>query len=344
MKLQYGPVQLPPGYPSPDAPWPEAEAKGLWPKTPPPAFQQPTPAPTAQAPGQAPPGIAPAPEAFTTTPTLRPPKATKHEIALSGDFLLGQGQVTLPVGYSLKQSLGGLVQVQPTAVSASRSSDYYGGTISYSYGQTWYIDLSYVQGNSSGDQNINYGSLGEIRSHFSIDDQWYQAYVRYTFPGLRGKRLSAYLRVGATYVTAKLDDASLEPNVGRYSQHDKTDDIMGNLGFGLGYALYTSRHLRLGLQFEGEGFYGTRSQKSTEALSPDFGLEFQTADINNTLYGGIGRGTVRFEYRLGRSGLFKVFADGGYLGRYTKISYPDASAPNELLYGPYVKLGVRYAF
>jgi len=277
---------------------------------------------------------------FTTAPSLRAPKPTKHEVAVSGDFLLGQGQVTLPIGYSLKQA--GLPQIKPIAASASRSSDYYGGTLSYSYGQAWYVDLSYVKGKSSGDQAIDYGSLGHLNSAFSIDDQWYQGYVRYTFPGLRGKRLSAYIRAGATYVTATLDATSVEPT--RYAQNDKTDDILGNLGFGFAYQLYNSRHLRLRLQLEGEGFYGTRSQKSTETLGPDFQLSVQTADINNTLYGGIGRVTVGIEYRIGRSGLFKAFADGGFQGRYTKISYPDASAPNELLYGPYVKVGLRYAF
>jgi hypothetical protein len=54
--------------------------------------------------------------------------------------------------------------------------------------------------------------------------------------------------------------------------------------------------------------------------------------------------TVRFEYRLGRSGLFKVFADGGAQAKYTQIQYSGLGTFDELLWGPYVKLGVRYDF
>lgn len=307
-----------------------AEAKPV--ASPPPAQTQPSTQPPVEA-LSAPP------------PSLKAPKPTKHEISVSGDAFLGQGTVTLPFGYSLQQSLPG-ASVPVVAASFNRSSLYYGGTLSYSYGQSWYVDVSFAQGNSTGDQSTPVGWLGVLPSHFTIKDQWCQAYVRYTFPGLRGRRLSAYLRAGATYVTANLTDDATSPALGRYYQTDKTTDMLGNLGFGLGYSLYVSpgSRMRLGLQFEGEGFYGTRSQKSLETLSADEGVEFVTANINNSLYGGIARLTTRFEYRLGKSGLFRVFADGGAQGRYTLISYPGAGSHNEMLWGPYVKLGVRYAF
>ena len=44
------------------------------------------------------------------------------------------------------------------------------------------------------------------------------------------------------------------------------------------------------------------------------------------------------------SGLFKVFGEAGGEGRYTMITYPGGGSPNELLWGPYVKLGISYAF
>jgi hypothetical protein len=277
-------------------------------------------------------------------PTLAPPKATKNEVSASADFMLGQGTVTLPVGYSLNQSLGGSAGNIVGAFSVPRNSTYYGGTISYSYGQAWYIDLSYEQGQSSGSQSINTGSLGSLASNFTINDTWYQAYVRYTFPSLRGKRFSAYLRAGVSFVQSDLADDASSPAIKRYTQKDTTQDELGNLGFGLGYSLYTSHRLKVGLQLEGEGFFGTRSQDSLETLSADVGVKFVSDTIDNTLYGGIARATVRFEYRLGQSGLFKIFGDLGVQGRYTMIQYPGASAPDEMLYGPYVKVGIRYAF
>ena len=273
-------------------------------------------------------------------PTLAPPKATKNEISVSGDFSLGQGTVTIPLGYSLKAS-GSPIQLG--AFSLPRDSVYYGGTVSYSYGQAWYIDLSYEQGQSSGSQSIDAGRPGIVPSQFNINDTWYQAYVRYTFPSLRGKRFSAYLRAGVSFVQSDLTDLSHFPS-GLYKQTDTTQDMLANVGFGMGYSLYTSRRLKFGLQFEGEGFFGNRTQTSLENLQNNSDQVFVSAGIDNTLYGGIGRVTMRFEYRLGQSGLFKIFGDLGVQGRYTMIQYPGASAPDEMLYGPYAKLGIRYAF
>jgi hypothetical protein len=307
------------------------------------AQNQSPPAPAADASAAAPPPGTPTNDAGAMPPpTLQAPKPTKNEVSFSGDVMLGSGTVTLPLGYSLQKA----VSSSPLgAFSVPRSSTYYGGTISYSYGQAWYLDLSYAQGQSSGSQSIDVGSLGSLPSTFSIDDTWYQIYIKYAFPQLRGKRLSAYLRVGASYVTAQIKDASTLPlSNNTYLQTDNTTDLLGNLGFGLGYSLYSTRHLRLGLQLEGEGFYGVRSQQSLESLSKDTGLNFVSAGIDNSLYGGIGRVTFRAEYRLGQSGLFKIFAEVGGEGRYTMITYPGASAPDELLWGPYAKLGIRYAF
>ena len=138
-------------------------------------------------------------------------------------------------------------------------------------------------------------------------------------------------------------------SAGTYTQKDDTQDILGNVGFGLAYSLYTTHRLRIDLQGEVEGFYGERSQKSLETLSTITlgpGESFQTADLNNTLYGGIGRATVHGEYRMGKSGLFKIFGDVGIEGRYDIINYSgsSSSSPNEYLWGPYLKLGLRYDF
>jgi hypothetical protein len=278
-------------------------------------------------------------------PILQAPKPRENVISASGDFLFGQGTVSFPLGYSLKKSLNGFSQLTPGAFTVPRNSVYYGGTVSYSYGQAWYVDFSYSKGNTTGSKDIPLGELGTLPSTFSIDDSWYQLYLKYTFPQLRGKRFSAYLRAGATYISAKLDDTSSSPEFEQYTQSDKTDEIQGNFGFGLGYSIYTARRLRLGVQFEGEGFYGYRQQKSLEDLTGDFGLAPQTADINNTLYGGLGRATLHAEYRLGRSGFFRIIGEGGVEGRYSEITYPNGGgSQTESLWGPYVKLGISYAF
>lgn len=319
--------------------------------TPPPVAPVPPPPPT-ETTAQVPPAPATAQPGETSTnemsgfsmappPMLAAPKSTKNEVSASGDFMFGQGQVSLPLGYSLNKAEGGGVTSEQGAFTVPRNSTYYGGTLSYSYGQAWFIDASIAHGNSSGTQSIPTGFLGDINSSFSIDDTWYQLYLKYTFPQLRGKRFSAYLRGGVSYVSATLNDNS----PGEYTQKDNTQDYLGNVGVGLAYSLYTTHKLRIDLQGEIEGFGGVRYQQSLETL-PGQGRVGVTADINNTLYGGVGIATIHGEYRMGKSGLFKIFGDVGFEGRYDIVNYSDSanSAPNEYLWGPYLKLGLRYDF
>jgi hypothetical protein len=313
-------------------------------QTPPPVTGGSTPGPADAANG-----ALPSVPADQTQPTLPPPtlqtiKPKKNEVAVSGDFMYGQGTLTLPVGYSLDKSLTGIKALPPVGVAKpTRSSSYFGGTASYSYGQAWYIDFSYSEGNSSGNQNFSLGSLGNSDNNFTLNDNWYQGYIRYAFPQLRGKRLSAYLRAGVTYIDATLTDSSTVPGTGFYHQNDSSTEIRGNLGAGVTYSLYSTRKFRLGLQLEGEGYYGNRSQDSTETLQRD-SLPPTSATINNDLYGGVGRALVHFEYRFGHTGLFRAFVDGGGEVDYTEINYPSAGTFNELLWGPYVKIGFRYSF
>jgi hypothetical protein len=294
------------------------------------------------APGTEQPG-APTSEFMAPPPMLQAPKSTKNEVSASGDFMFGQGQVSLPLGYSLNQALGGGTPSEQGAFTVPRNSVYYGGTLSYSYGQAWFIDASIAHGNSSGSQSIPTGFLGDIPSTFSIDDNWYQLYLKYTFPQLRGKRFSAYLRAGGSYVTATLKDNATVTASTAYSQTDDTQDILGNVGVGLSYSLYTTRKLRVDLQGEIEGFGGVRHQQSTEKSG---NLQGPQVSIDNTLYGGIGRATIHGEYRVGKSGLFKIFSDVGVEGRYDIINYSHSvnSSPSEYLWGPYIKLGLRYDF
>ncbi len=292
-------------------------------------------------------GAGEAPQASTTqdalsgSPSLSiPPKLAKHEISLSGDFLYGQGTVTVPFAQAIsKNSDFYAAGSRPVVQDPKRHSDYVGATLSYSTGQAWFFDVSYAKGSSSGDAPFTFVKT-LIPTTFKIEDDWYQAYVRYTFPKLRGKKLSAYIRAGVSFVQADLTDVG-QNDV--YEETDKTQDIIGNLGFGLAYSLYSGDRLKVSLQLEGEGFYGQRSHDITEIL-PGITGSFHDSSLSNDLYGGSGRGTVRFQYALGSTGLLKVFADAGAQAKYTLIHYPKIGTPHELLWGPYVKLGLLYSF
>jgi len=328
----------------------EVAKEGVPPAAPePPAPEKRTPVPVTP-PAEVTPAPA-APEIAETPPAaIRTTRGPRHEVAASADFLLGQGNVTMPFGFSLAEVPGLGQNIAPNVAKPDRNSIYVGATVSYSYGQAWYFDVGYAHGTSSGDVDVLLGSPPTLPSSFKIDDNWYQAYLRYTFPALRGKRFGAYLRAGFSFVQADLTDSTVIPALGLYQQTDKTDDLLGNLGFGISYSLYSSRRAKLAIQFEGEGFYGQRSQETIEVLpEAGVGFPFPKVKIDNDLYGGIGRGTVRFEYRLGQSGLFKIFVEGGLQGKFTMINYPgqlnfNGGTFNELLWGPYAKAGLRYSF
>ena len=273
-------------------------------------------------------------------------KPTPNELTFSGDFLLGQGNVSLPFGFSLAQ-LPAISGIIPNVAKPSRSSDYLGGTISYSYKRKWYVDFSFDHGTSSGSTAANLGGLS-VPSSFSIKDDWYQFYVRRVW---RQNRWNEYLRVGASYVQATMTDQATFPLLGFYSQTDNTKDYLGNLGFGVGYALVPgdTGNWKVGVQLEGEGFYGRRSQKSHEVVAyQNFPASaFPTASINNDLYGGIARGTAHIEYRFSERSRFKLGVDVGVEAKMTEVSYPSTAnfasqSVNELLWGPYAKAGITY--
>jgi hypothetical protein len=310
-----------------------------------------TPPAQAQAPQQ--PGAAPASGTQSSQGApdlleLPPVRPTRNEISVSADYLFGQGTVTFPQLFSLQNS-GFALGSSPGVGIADRKSDYLGATISYSFGQAWFLDLSYARGSSSATGPIRFQNIigdppMDLNTTFTIDDDWYQAYVRYTFPALRFTRFSAYLRAGVSFVQADLH--AINTLGGSYEQTDRTEDILGNVGFGLVYFVHRGNRAKLGLQLEGEGFYGHRSQDSREDLHNFDPYPIVNARIDNNLYGGLGRSTVRFEYALGRRGVFNLIADAGMEVKYTQIQYSDygIGTRDELLWGPYAKIGLKYSF
>jgi hypothetical protein len=291
-----------------------------------------------------------------TTPTLtlpglpiQQPTVYKNELSASADFMYGTGTITVPIGYAFR---GSGAQFPVSAVSANRSTVYYGGTVSYSYGRSWYLDVSGEDGRSTGSTDISIPGLGgpPVPASFDVNDTWYQVYLRYNFQNfLAGTRFRAYLRGGVSLVSATLDTVNSAFNSGQhfgagdfYSEHDNTFDILGNFGFGLTYSLYSTVRLKVGLQLEGEGFGGNRSQDITETFVPN-GRSGSTT-INNTVYGAIGRLTLHADYRLGQSGRWKLTGDVGMMTKNSWVSYPDFGTKDETLYGPYVKGGASFVF
>lgn len=289
------------------------------------------------------PAASPDTSATLALPALPTPTVYKNEVSGSADFMYGTGTITVPIGYALRGT-GFPVSV----ASADRSTVYYGGTLSYSYGRSWYIDVSGEDGRSTGSTSLTLpGLLGAVPASFDVNDTWYQVYLRYNFQNfLAGTRFRAYLRGGVSLVKATLDTVN-DPLPAYasgqfYTEHDNTFDVLGNLGFGLTYSLYSTVRLKVGLQLEGEGFGGNRSQDITESYVPNH--ETGNATINDTVYGAIGRLTAHADYRLGQSGRWKLTGDVGMMTKYSFVSYPGAGTKDELLYGPYVKIGASFVF
>lgn len=285
-------------------------------------------------------------------------KEAKNELAISGDYLLGEGHVTIPIGFALN-SRG--FAARPVIESPNFTGNYFGGSMSYSYGDAWFFDVSYAMARYNGDVDVpplTFPGISQIIStHYSIDEDWYQAYVRYGFPALRGKRIAAYVRAGVSYVPTTLDVSPNQLATLNYAEHDEYYDITGNIGFGVAYSLIRKSRLTLGLQLEGEGFYGERNQSDTESASvpstvvvlgqpASVAHPTDSTTIDNTLWGGTALVALRLQYYLGRARLARVFLEGGMLGTYTTVGYSKYGFgdPDELLYGPYVKVGLRVSF
>ncbi|HEV2320107.1 MAG TPA: hypothetical protein VGV18_10175 [Verrucomicrobiae bacterium] len=284
-------------------------------------------------------------------PQMPPPRVYKNELSASADFMYGEGTITVPIGYGLKAHSAGGATFPVNAVSADRSTLYYGGTVSYSYGRSWYLDFSGENGRSTGSTSISIPGLGgpPVPASFDVNDTWYQIYLRYNFQNfLAGTRFRAYLRGGVRLVEATLNTSNENlPSAGLgpgdfYSEHDNTFDALGNLGFGLTYSLYSTFRLKMGLQLEGEGFGGNRSQDISENYVPSH-ISGSTT-IDDTVYGTIARLTLHAEYKLGQSGRWKLTGDLGMMNIYTFVSYPSFGTKEELLYGPYAKAGASFVF
>lgn len=287
----------------------------------------------------------------SAVPAAEPPRSLsldpggmQHEVAVSGDILFGFGHATVPFNYAFaKDPVMSAAGVRPQVGSLSRESVYYGTTVSYAYRQTWHVDFSYAHGDSSRDVDVPMGPGLEVPADFDIEDDWLQLGLRYAIPGLSGPRWSTYVRAGVSYVTADLSTASTGVAAGLYRQNDDTEDIFGSLGIGAALNLINGQRAKLGLRLDAEGFYGSRSHDITEEL-PGSGQSYPSADIDTTLYGGFGCATVRFDYAFGRLGRLKAFVDGGVQLRYTEVDYDDEGTSDEVLWGPFVKVGFRYQF
>jgi hypothetical protein len=267
---------------------------------------------------------------------------TKHEISASADYFLGFGEVSIPLYFSFDQSLN---QTGNTPLASfqvgKRTSNFAGATLSYSFGQAWYVDFNYSSGSHSG----TIGTVLSEDSPFRIDENYYQTYFRYAFPKFRGTRLSLYSRAGIGYNEAQIAvDADVAGNT--FQNRNDSQDFIGNFGAGIGYSTITSASggFKLTLQSELEGFYGRRSQEIEEKFGIDPNDQGPIVNIGNDIFGGIGRATVRFQFRLNESGLARAYVDLGVQGRYNGVQYEGLGTATEFLWGPYARAGFRYSF
>lgn len=268
-----------------------------------------------------------------------------HEITVSSDYLVGFGYLSYSVGipqrFAHNANPGTVGDVVPRTFNPERDTRFLGTTFGYQWGneRQWYVDFSYAKGNSEA-KDLNVGS-GQVKAEadVAIDESRYQGYIAYTFPGLRGTDFSAYTRVGIRYVSADLEGETADR---AYVQTTGITDIMGAVGAGVKYILLPTgdrRPISASLQLEGEGFFGRRHQDMVETTGPTSTYE---ASFNNDLYGGIGRATLDLQYYVGERQRVRFFAQGGIEAKYTKVKYTGIGLTDELLWGPYVKGGVRF--
>ena len=265
-----------------------------------------------------------------------------QQVAVSGDFLEGYGKITLPFGFGMHNNPNLGAPILPNVALRTRSSTYYGGTFSYSFNSKWSLDFSSSVGSSTA-QAPEVFDIYPGLVNFTIDDTWYQLFARYNLP-LHSKSFSTYIRGGATYIDSTLTGiGKFDSGVIPYNQHDSIQDVEGNLGFGVAYSFVSRPELRISAIGEGEGFAGERFQDDTESVIVPPATYAGTDKFNNLVYGGLARATVRFEYFPAKSKRWRLYLDGGVQSRFTEIDYSQGDH-TEVLWGPYVKLGIKYSF
>ena len=281
-----------------------------------------------------------------------------RNVTVYGDYLQGLGHLTLPVGFALDGAAIGRSVAAP-----DRESTYAGGSVSWQAFEGIGFDVAYTQGTSSGNFTFKPEAGGRwpqaaISSSFTLEDTWLQAYMRYKVRPIFGRRVGVYLRGGVTYMDASYEGIS-EPSQAFYRNIGSIQDITGNIGFGVDYAFRPIKGIRPAIVFEGEGFGGLRSREFSEETLAISGKN----SMDNMVFGGLARMLVRAEYRFGKGERWRAMLEGGIQGRVTLESYstPDrtlideqniaipssafeSGTKSDLLWGPYVRAGLRYSF
>ena len=289
-------------------------------------------------------------------------KILDREVGVSGDFLYGNGYVQLPVGEALVTNPDVPDIGNGKFTQADRKSAlYYGGTVSGSVGKTWYLDISYSRGTTDGELN-DLGVYGDNNqsdkptSLYKLTDEYYQVYGKYAFPQFSGTRFAAYLRLGATFSQNKASAVYSSPSGFSGTYDSSSNDYLGNIGLGGEYSLFRGDSFKVTTVLEGEIFAGIRKSSVEETL--DIGVRFDgAASLDSLVYGGLGRGVLRFVKTFDKEGRWKFNADLGFQGKYL-INDIDSLADKlgstsdrrrnvngtELLWGPYGRLGLSYSF
>jgi len=308
--------------------------------------------------------------AQNAAPHSTPPddfKILDHEIGVSGDFLYGNGYVQLPIGEALFRGteLRENIGIGKFTTADRKSALYYGGTLSGSIGKTWYLDVSYSRGTTEGslqDLNVFGLSSDSVKSDYKLSDQYYQMYGKYAFPQFSGTRFAAYLRLGATY-SENSASVTYEYLGFKGGFESTSNDYLGNIGLGGEYYVYRGDSFKVTTVIEGEGFGGLRTSSIQEKI--DLGVIYSAAmDQDSLVYGGLGRGVLRLVKTLGQEGRWKLNVDVGFQGKYLINEYdsmansitrkelredPESDSRqnvhgNELLWGPYGRVGLSYSF
>ncbi len=327
--------------PKPAQPKPEAPKPAVAPPEAAPPVVKPPATATTPAP------VAPVARPRTTPAPLDDVKPENHDVWLAADGAYLFGDVLVTLGKSLEKSLVAGTAPEIQSIVAPRQSYYYGGSLSYSYGasRNLYFDVNYARGHSDANaKDLDGGSMGKFdTSDFTVDDDWIQAYVRYSFSELTvGKPYTFYARFGVSYVKTELEMRADIPKLGLYNQSSESTDIMGNIGLGVTYAFVRKEHHRLGALMEMDVFGGQRTQDMTEKLYYQTrGVPVSTDDI---VYGGLGRLTLRYEYVTGKTYSWRYFVDLGGQARALWVNGQEGKENMEMLYGIYGRLGVKYSF
>lgn len=268
---------------------------------------------------------------------------------------VGLSDRSLQITVDIYNSRGGFALPATPGIDATRlqrrKGDLWGGTISYGHSATLYVDFSYFSGDTDyafRESFTDPALMGlYLDNRGKVDEDWYEARVRWQPARLAFEKVQAYLSFGLTHIRTddeiRSDTKIPGMNLGLddvRTMTGKSRNTFANVGMGVG-GIKAAGPVNLGFKAE-LSLLGGRFKADNDLYNPDgSGQMIGSLSDSKTVWGTISRATAFVSVPFGGenkvAGAFIVeLGARHYYWRY--------SGGSEKNYGPFAKTGIAFDF